>query len=116
MIQGSLYDAHGTRRVPRCYRAESWWDRMRGLLGRAPLAADEGMLIVPCGAVHTFGMRYPIDVVYLDRALNILKCVENLLPWRMSACPSAHATLELAAGAVSQMKLVPRISLKWQLG
>jgi len=73
------------------------------------------MLIEPCGAVHTFAMRYPIDVVYLDRAWTILKCVESLLPWRVSACPKAHATLELAVGAIKGLGLSPQLRLTWQI-
>src|SRR5436190_17741234 len=56
----------------RCLVAETYVARLRGLLGRR-LKAGEGLLLVPCSAVHTFFMRYPIDVVFLDRELRAVR-------------------------------------------
>ena len=50
----------------RIHVARSFLQRARGLLGRAPLAADEALLIRPCSSIHTFGMRFAIDVVFID--------------------------------------------------
>jgi uncharacterized protein len=72
--------------------------RSKGLLGRKGLASGEGMWIVPCEAVHTFFMQFPIDLVYLDRKLRIKKIRGNVGPWRISACLSAHSVVELPAG------------------
>jgi uncharacterized membrane protein (UPF0127 family) len=74
--------------------------RNKGLLGRDGLASGEGLWIVPCGAVHTFGMRFPIDLVYLDRRKRVRKVRSSVPPWRMSGCLFAHSVLELAAGTV----------------
>lgn len=71
---------------------------MRGLLGRASLGAGEGLLLQPAPSVHTAFMRFPIDVVFLDRNLQVVRLVENLVPWRMAAARHARSTLELAAG------------------
>ena len=57
------------------YRTTNAWERLRGLLGRAPLGRDEGLLLEPCGSIHTFLMRYPIDVVYLTRGMHVLEVV-----------------------------------------
>jgi hypothetical protein len=76
--------------------------RTRGLLGRDGLAQDEGLWIVPCESVHTFGMRFAIDLVYLDREHRIRKIRHNVGPWRMSICLRAHSVIELAAGTVVQ--------------
>jgi uncharacterized membrane protein (UPF0127 family) len=73
---------------------------MRGLLGRRSLAPDEGLLIRPCSSIHMWFMRFPIDAVFLDGELTVLKVVEHLKPWRMSAKRGAKAVLELPAGAV----------------
>jgi uncharacterized membrane protein (UPF0127 family) len=70
------------------------------LLGRSGLAAGHGLWIVPCEAVHTFGMRFAIDLVYLDRKMRVKKVRSNVPPWRLSACLSAHSVLELAPGTV----------------
>jgi len=74
--------------------------RRKGLLGRASLAPGEGLWILPCEAVHTFGMQFPIDLVYLDRDLRVKKVRSSVPPWRLSACLSAHSVLELAAGTI----------------
>jgi uncharacterized protein len=75
--------------------------RMRGLLGRRSLPAGEGLLLRPAPSVHTAFMRFPIDVVFLDRDLQVLKLVEALRPWRTASARRARATLELATGEAS---------------
>ncbi|MHB8389069.1 MAG: DUF192 domain-containing protein [Acidobacteriaceae bacterium] len=74
--------------------------RRKGLLGRDGLGPGEGLWIVPCESVHTFGMRFPIDLVYVDRDKRVKKVRSNVTPWRMSACLSAHSVVELTAGTV----------------
>jgi len=74
--------------------------RRKGLLGRTGLEAGEGLWIVPCESVHTFFMKFPIDLVYLDRKNRIRKLRSEVGPWRVSACFSAHSVLELAAGTI----------------
>jgi len=76
--------------------------RSKGLLGRLGLGPGEGLWIVPCESVHTFGMKFPIDLVYLDRAHRIRKIRKRVVPWRISACFTAHSVLELAAGAIGE--------------
>jgi uncharacterized protein len=72
--------------------------RMRGLLGRASLPPDEGILLHPAGSVHTFFMRFPIDVVFLDRDGVVLGVEPSLPPWRTAGRRGAKAVVELAAG------------------
>jgi uncharacterized membrane protein (UPF0127 family) len=72
---------------------------MRGLLGRHGLAPDEGMLFRPAGSIHMFFMRFPIDVVFCDADLTVLKVVPNLQPWRLAGAWGAKVTIELAVGA-----------------
>ena len=74
--------------------------RNKGLLGRKGLAPGEGLWIVPCQSVHTFFMRFPIDLVYLDRKKRIRKLRSAVGPWRLSACLSAYSILELPAGTI----------------
>lgn len=76
--------------------------RTKGLLGRKSLEPGEGMWIVPCEAVHTFGMRFPIDLVYLDRKHRVKKVRSNVVPWRLSACLSAHSIIELPSGTIGE--------------
>lgn len=78
--------------------------RRKGLLGRNGLGPGEGLWIVPCESVHTFGMRFAIDLVYVDRKLRVRKVRSGVAPWRMSACLSAHSVIELASGAAIESK------------
>ncbi len=81
--------------------------RRKGLLGRETLSAGEGLWIVPCEAVHTFGMQFPIDLVYLDRDKRVKKVRNDVPPWRISACLSAHSVLELASGSIRRTQTKP---------
>lgn len=78
--------------------------RSKGLLGRDGLAPGGGLWIVPCEAVHTFWMRFPIDLVYLDRAKRVKKVRSNVQAWRISGCLTAHSVLELPAGTVQKTR------------
>lgn len=72
--------------------------RSKGLIGRDSLPPGGGLWIAPCESVHTFFMRFPIDLVYVDRALRVKKVRDSVRPWRMSACLSAYSIIELPAG------------------
>ena len=71
--------------------------RMRGLLGRRSLPPGEGMLLQPSPSIHTAFMRFPIDVVFLDRNLRVIKVVEHLPPWHTASAMEGRSTLELSA-------------------
>jgi uncharacterized protein len=81
--------------------ARSSATRRKGLLGRDGLSSGEGLWIVPCESVHTFFMRFAIDLVYLNRQQQVRKVRSAVGPWRMSACWSAHSVLELPAGTIA---------------
>ena len=94
--------------VRRLQLALSYGGRLRGLLGRPPLRIGEGMLISPCNGVHTFFMRYPIDVLFLDERGRILELISDLAPWRMTSMyGAAVAPLVLAGGAASTRETSP---------
>jgi uncharacterized membrane protein (UPF0127 family) len=87
--------------------ADNGAKRRKGLLGREMLSAGEGLWIVPCEAVHTLGMQFPIDLVYLDRDRRVQKVRNDVPPWRLSVCFSAHSVLELASGAIRRSGTKP---------
>ena len=87
--------------------ADSAAKRNKGLLGRERLSPGEGMWILPCQAIHTFYMRFPIDLVYLDRKNRIRKLVSEVYPWRLSACLWAHSVLELPSGTIRNTQTQP---------
>jgi uncharacterized membrane protein (UPF0127 family) len=72
--------------------------RRKGLLGRDSLDISSALVIFPCWAVHTIGMRFPIDVIFVDRRGRIVRMVNDLGPWRTAITPRAHAVIELPAG------------------
>lgn len=74
-------------------------ERLRGLLGRSTLADDEGMLIAPCNAIHTFAMRFAIDAVFIDRGMRVVAVKSGVGPSRIVAGGAgAYAVIELKAG------------------
>ena len=75
--------------------------RRKGLLGRASLDPASAMLITPCFAVHTIGMRFPIDVAFVDRDGRAVRLVHALKPWRAAAATGAYEVFELAAGRLA---------------
>jgi uncharacterized membrane protein (UPF0127 family) len=75
--------------------------RRRGLLGRDSLGATEGLLLTPCVAVHTAFMRFPIDVIFIDRNGRAVRVVRDVRPWRITASFRAHSVIELAAGTAA---------------
>jgi uncharacterized membrane protein (UPF0127 family) len=89
----------------RCLVADSVWLRMKGLLGRAGLAEDEGLLLRPASSIHMFFMRFAIDAVFLDRELSVLKIAPHLGPWRMASKWGARSVLELPAGSTERAGL-----------
>jgi uncharacterized membrane protein (UPF0127 family) len=93
--------------------ADSGPRRSKGLLGRKGLEPGGGLWIVPCEAVHTFWMQFPIDLIYLDRTLRIRKLKSNVSPWRLSGCLSAHSVLELPSGTIrgSQTQVGDRVEI-----
>ena len=82
--------------------ADRFVPRLVGLLGRAtPPPPGTGLLLISRGGVHTIGMRYPIDVLALDRSLTILRVHQAVAPGRLLPAPrGTAATLELAAGTL----------------
>lgn len=115
MRQGAIH-RNGQAIVAQAWRADRPWSRMRGLLGRQPLAgqARQALWLVPCGSVHTFGMRYPLDLVFLDRIGRVLACRESLHPWHAHGCRGAHQTVELAPGGIATLHPEPGETWQWQ--
>ena len=94
--------ARGTVLGRRVEVADSWWARLRGLLGRAPLAAGEGLLIEPCRAVHMSGMTYSIDVAFLAPDGAVVALYPDLAPGaRTRWHRAARRALELPAGTIA---------------
>jgi uncharacterized membrane protein (UPF0127 family) len=81
--------------------ANSFWLRLRGLLGRPPLQSGQALLLSPCKGVHMFAMRYPIDVAFLDEERRVIGMSHRLAPGARSPWHrTARYALELPAGTL----------------
>ncbi len=88
--------------VDRLEVADGFWSRFKGLQFRRALPAGTGLLLVPCASIHTFWMRFALDVIFLSDAGRVLEVRTNVRPWRMViAARGTHAVLEVTAGKVT---------------
>jgi uncharacterized membrane protein (UPF0127 family) len=90
----------------KCLLATNPLLRLRGLLGKKELPAGEGILLRPCGSVHTMFMRFPIDVVFCDRELRVLAVAPDVRKWRMRSQRGARVVIELAMGQAARRGIV----------
>ncbi len=88
--------------------ADTFFSRLFGLLGKSSLEDGAGLLIRPSSGVHTFWMRFAIDVVALDKELRVLKTWHRLSPWRVTSVSlKTHSVLELAPGQIRRHNIEP---------
>jgi uncharacterized protein len=91
----------GTELAATVLKADTFWKRLKGLRGRKELPAGEGLWIVPCRGVHTRGMTFPIDVLFLDARGTVISLEEHLEPGRFAPIRwKARTVLELPAGTL----------------
>lgn len=102
MTSTRVRNAAGDVVCERCDVPKSSFARARGLLGRSGLEPGNGMLIDAAPSVHMFFMRFPIDVVFLDRDWKVVRVVHGLRPWRVAGARRAVAALELPAGSAAE--------------
>ncbi len=88
--------------------------RRTGLLKHSGLKAGEGLWIKPCEAVHTFGMKFPIDVLFINKKGRVLKVRRSMPRWRMSASLLAHSVLELPSGTAAATQTVAGDQLEFE--
>jgi len=85
--------------------ANSPLKRMIGLLGRKSLDAQEALIIKPCNAIHTFFMRFPIDIIFLSKNNEVVKVISDIPPFRLSPiCFKSNFVIELPAGTILSSK------------
>jgi uncharacterized protein len=91
----------GKELAPNLAMADTFFTRLKGLLGKNKLPHGEGLWIKPCNSVHTFGMKFPIDVVFLDKENHVVGLAKTLRPNRVSCLySSASSVIELPAGTI----------------
>lgn len=92
----------GTLLADSADKANTSEKRRTGLLKHTSLPPGQGLWIVPCEGVHTFAMKFPIDVVFLNKQRQIVKMRPDMKKSRISFCLRAHSVLELPAGTLGQ--------------
>jgi len=96
--------------------ADRWWSRARGLLGKSPLAQGEGLFLAPCRAVHMWGMRFALDVAFVDAYGGVVALYHGLRPGGRSRWHrDAHAALEFPAGTLEATGTCEGDALDWTL-
>ncbi len=113
---------HGTQTLRRedgqvvCERvrvADTWLRRLRGVLFRSTLPADQGCVLRPSFSIHTAFMQFPIDVVFLDQDLNVLKISAGVKPFHAVSCRGAREVVELRAGECERRGLTVGDRVAW---
>jgi uncharacterized membrane protein (UPF0127 family) len=97
--------------------ADRWWSRFRGLLGRPALDPGEGLLLLPCKGVHMYGMRFPLDLAFLDRTGVVVALYHRIEPGeRTTIHRGAWSVLELPAGTLASTGTAVGDRLQWDAG
>ncbi len=97
---------NGEQVASRCYLADSFFTRFKGLLGKKEMSEGEGLLIKPCSSVHTLGMKMIIDVVFLSYDYQVLHIIEEMKPGKVSpVIKKSCSVLELPPGQVQRSGL-----------
>ena len=101
VLSAALDETNRTVVAERVMRADTFLTRLIGLLGRDGLMEDEALWISPCKGIHTIGMSFPIDVIFLDDYLKVVALREQVAPWRATRFfKAATSVLELPAGSI----------------
>lgn len=95
-------------------QTDSIFERMRGLLGRAPLLSDQALLITSCSSIHTFFMQYPIDLAFINNNWQIKKLIHALKPFRLAWSPGSSMVLEMPGGSIDKFNLKEGATLFWE--
>lgn len=86
--------------------ANSFFSRLKGLIGKNELKINEGLCILPCKSVHTFFMKFSIDVIFVDKNGIVCKIAKNLKPYKISKYISkAQYVIELSSGMCNRFKI-----------
>lgn len=94
--------------------ADSWWSRFRGYLGRPAPRSGEGILLVPCNAVHTYGMAFELDVIFLGADGSVLHMIPEMRPRRRSPrVPRCRYVLEVPPGTIRETGTSVGDSFTW---
>ena len=104
----------GTVLGSRVALAAGWWSRLRGFLGRPEPTPGEGILLMECNGVHTYGMSFELDVLFLDGEGRVLQLIRSLSPWKRSRrVRGAQYVLEVPTGVIDTSQTREGDLLTW---
>lgn len=92
--------------LPDLLQAKSLWPRLKGLLGKEQISNAEGLWILNCNSIHTIGMKFPIDCIFVDKKMQVRKIVENIRPGKI-VLPvwGASSVIEVRAGLCKEKNI-----------
>ena len=116
MTHFHLIHLPSNRRVAQVMRAGNWLSKGWGVLGRPSLPPGEGLWLPGVASVHTLGVRFALDLLFLDDQLHTLRAAFNVMPGRplVQMSGAAH-TLELGAGTLDALQIPAKIGDGWRL-
>ena len=97
---------------PDAGEALTFWQSFVGLMGKAAVSSEEALIFYRTNSIHTFFMRFSIDLIYFDVNLKVVKVVPSLKPWRVSFCPKAYGVIEVLGGEADAKGLTVGQDLK----
>ena len=118
MIRGEFKSSDGRWVITEVFQTEGMVEANRGLLKWPELSVEQGMWIkvnAPSKVIHTFGMKYTIDLVYLNKQLEVVKLVEHMVPRRMSCAARGYSTIELKAGGIEKFGIEVGDQTQWSI-
>ena len=115
MNYGVLYSGNEKKIfLNRVMKTSSSLERMRGLLFRKTLKENEGLIIQKCSAIHTIGMQYPIDVIFLSDDFTVRKIFMDVKPYRFCISFGSSMVLETISGVVKKNNILENMLLLWE--
>ena len=97
-------------------KADTFFKRLIGLIGRKKIDSATGLLIAPCNSIHMLFMRFSIDAIFIDKEFRIKKIVRNLKTWiGFAVCLKAWGVIEMKAGEADRLKLAVNQTLKEEM-
>ncbi len=85
--------------------SHSYWQRLKGWMFKKTISDSDALWIEPCNSIHTFFMHFTIDVVFISKQGQVLRCCEHLAPWSGRVSLSALSVLELNAGTIEKLNI-----------
>lgn len=105
----------GLCRVDAVALAATAWRRAWGLMGCSPIGSGRGLFLAPCASVHTFFMRFDLDLIFVSRDFRVVRVVPSVKPWRLAlGGRSAWAVLEVQTGWFPCERLAPGTLIRFE--